>query len=170
MQYIEAPSNEVSEHMSSLFLAGGITGCPDWQAGVVARLDDLDITVYNPRRKNFPIDDPNAAREQITWEFHRLNMAETIIFWFCKETVCPIVLYEYGRQLALLEANYVETRSVCPTLFVGMAPEYSRRQDVEIQTELVVKATGMASIEIQYSIPDLVERVRAWCGANKEGD
>ena len=31
------------------------------------KLDDL--VVFNPKRENFPIDDPNAAYEQIAWEF-----------------------------------------------------------------------------------------------------
>ena len=34
-----------------LFLAGGITNCPDWQADAIKMLDDgSDIVVANPRR------------------------------------------------------------------------------------------------------------------------
>ena len=51
------------------FLAGGITGCPDWQSKVIEeiiRLDEEDreckdkiakdytLVLFNPRRENFP--------------------------------------------------------------------------------------------------------------------
>ncbi len=45
----------------SLFLAGGITGCPDWQRQLRDKLADTPLTLLNPRRANFPIDDPRAA-------------------------------------------------------------------------------------------------------------
>ena len=37
---------------------------------------------YNPRRKDFPINDPIASEEQITWEFEHLKNSDIIIFWF----------------------------------------------------------------------------------------
>ncbi len=126
MQYIEAPSDETPEHDFSLFLAGGITDCPDWQADVVAAIpSDYSITVYNPRRADFPIGDPDAALEQITWEYAKLRQADMATFWFPCETICPIVLFELGSAL---------DRDIYPV--VGVHPEYVRRQDVEIQTRL----------------------------------
>ena len=55
MEYIEAP-NKVKHRptKSSIFLAGGITGCPDWQKHVVTTLRDLPVRIYNPRRSDFP--------------------------------------------------------------------------------------------------------------------
>lgn len=41
-------------------------------------------------------------------------------------------------------------------IFIGMDPEYQRRQDVEIQSELAVPGR-----EIFYSMPDLITAVRA---------
>ena len=54
-QYIEAPSDEPAKNDESIFLAGGISNCPDWQKEVAEEFEkDLDrLTVYNPRRKNF---------------------------------------------------------------------------------------------------------------------
>ena len=45
--------------------AGGISDCPDWQKTATAALDDLDLTILNPRRSNFPLHDPNAEAAQV---------------------------------------------------------------------------------------------------------
>lgn len=131
MQYIEAVSDEKPK-FKSIFLAGGITGCRDWQKDLRASISqaDLDVTVVNPRREDFPIDDPSAAKEQIKWEHERLNVADMISFWFDPGTLCPITLFEYGGALE---------RSITSDLIVtcGVAPKYERKQDVEIQTDLI---------------------------------
>ena len=140
MQIIVAPSlNKWSGGSSTLFLAGGITGCPDWQTDLLRLLADTDLVVFNPRRKDFPIGDPNAALEQIAWEHHVLRQADIISFWFPKETLCPITLYELG-------AWSMTQKPLC----VGMHPEYQRRQDVEIQTAL-----ARADISIVYDLVQL---------------
>lgn len=109
----------------SFFLAGGITGCPDWQSEIVEKLARLRVTLYNPRRTNFPIDDPHAAHDQIEWEWRYLARADAILFWFCKETLCPIVLFELGRWSGRQKP-----------IFVGVEDGYQRSQDVEIQLRL----------------------------------
>jgi hypothetical protein len=120
---------------TKLFLAGGITGCPDWQGDVIAciqKLADNPIwqtphgLVLNPRRPNFPIDDKSASYEQIAWEVFAMRQADVTAFWFPKETLCPITLLEYGRQL-----------EGAKRLIVGVHPDYARRRDVEIQTQLL---------------------------------
>jgi hypothetical protein len=130
-----------------LFLAGGITGCPDWQAEIVDRLSDIeDLTILNPRRADFPIDDPSAAEAQITWEFRHLRQATLILFWFPKESICPIALYELGAWT--VKPGFRQ-------LLVGVDPEYSRRQDVVIQTRLV-----HPDLRIDSSVSGLVDSVR----------
>jgi hypothetical protein len=115
-----------------VFLAGGITGVSDWQSEVVAKMELLvgcagelcpNILLMNPRRANFPMNDPNAAPEQIKWEHAHLRQADAISFWFAPETVQPIALFEYGYWLG--QNN---------PLIVGCDPAYPRRQDVIIQT------------------------------------
>lgn len=126
VKVIEAP-NEWQGHglKPSLFLAGGITDCPDWQQELIAMLEDIDVAAFNPRRKNFPIHDPSAAHAQIEWEHRHLRKADYILFWFPCETLCPIVLYELGAWSMTQKP-----------IIVGVHPDYKRRRDVEIQTKL----------------------------------
>lgn len=134
------------EHRRRLFLAGGITGCPDWQQEVLCRLEPFDIDIFNPRRKDFDINDIDASRVQIEWEFNMLDRADAILFWFCKETVQPIVLFELGSHLRSSKQ-----------LFVGVHPLYPRAQDVTIQTRLV-----RPNLEIVSSIADFCRSVSDW--------
>lgn len=64
MRYVEALEmfESLSGHMN-LFLAGGITGCPDWQQELVQLLRDADLILLNPRRAHFPMADPTAASQ-----------------------------------------------------------------------------------------------------------
>jgi hypothetical protein len=75
---------------------------------------------------SFPIDDPTAAEAQIIWEYEQLRKADIILFWFPRETLRPIALYELGAW----------SMTTTP-LVVGTHPSYVRRQDVVTQTQLV---------------------------------
>jgi hypothetical protein len=110
-----------------LFLAGGITDCPDWQTEAVELLRDTPgLTVLDPRRAAFDLADPAAAIEQITWEHTHLHRADVVLFWFAPGgSVQPITLYELGVHV---------TRGV--PLAVGADPGYPRRLDVEVQLAL----------------------------------
>jgi len=147
MRYIESPKKIIGETGKSLFLAGGIAGTPDWQQKVRRYLNNVNVILFNPRRKDFPIDDPAAAQTQIEWEYNHLRKASMILFWFPKETLCPIVLYELGA--------WSMTSKI---LFVGVHPEYKRRQDVEIQTKLV-----RPEIQIVYDLGSLSEQIISEC-------
>lgn len=106
-----------------LFLAGGITNCPDWQADAIKMLDDgSDIVVANPRRDRLLDHEGEDAAYQIRWEYEFLRRARMILFWFPKESVCPITLFELGKEIG---------RGSC--LLVGAHPEYVRRFDVVTQ-------------------------------------
>jgi hypothetical protein len=139
MIYIEAPNRPILRKIPSIFLAGGITDCPDHQSETIKNIESLDIVIFNPRRKNFPIKNPNAAYEQIKWEHDMLRATTIISMWLCKETLGPICLYELGAWSMTQKP-----------LIVGMDPEYQRRQDVEIQTKLV-----RPDVPIVYSLKDL---------------
>lgn len=131
----------------SVFLAGGITDCPDWQEGAAQVLladDAAKMTVFNPRRQDFPIDDPEAAKAQIKWEHDALRLSEGILFWFPCETLCPIVLYELG---------YWSARKT--SIFVGIHPDYKRKSDVQIQTRL-----ARPEVQIVYGLSSLLAQVR----------
>ncbi len=90
MIYIECPEI-YKEKETSLFLAGGITNCPDWQLELVERLKDTNLTLINPRRKNFQENNLELEQQQISWEFNHLKKASAVSFWFPKETLCQLL-------------------------------------------------------------------------------
>jgi hypothetical protein len=145
MQYIEAPQTHDGDE-TSLFLAGGIAGCPDWQKEVVEELVSTSLVLLNPRRADFPIGDKSAARTQITWEHQYLRKATAISFWFPCETLNPIVLYELGAW------SMTNKR-----IFIGVHPDYQRLQDVQIQTSLVRQ-----DVRVVASLEELIEDIIAW--------
>jgi hypothetical protein len=108
---------------ADLFLAGGISNCPDWQAEAELALADLPGLVHNPRRPGVLIADEAVA--QIEWEHEALANSDTILFWFPKETLCPIALFELG----------VWSAKGAP-LVVGVHPGYARLLDVVTQLRL----------------------------------
>jgi hypothetical protein len=149
MIYIEAPNDHgIPGGSVSVFLAGGITGCPDFQSEICGKLKSLpdNLVVFNPRRANFPMYDSSAAEAQIRWEFNALRKVSFISFWFPKETLCPIVLLELG--------SHIMTKK---PLVIGVHPDYVRRQDVEIQTSL-----ARPDIKIVYSVDDVVKGIKFW--------
>lgn len=144
MDYLEGP-NEMPDPVVPqpwVFLAGGITGCPDWQKTIRESLADLDEgTLINPRRENFPMGDPKAGLVQIKWEFDMLwDWTDIFTMWFCKETIGPICLYELGAHLA----RCAVAKSGAPIPFpfaqvvIGFDPDYERAFDVVAQTGLIL--------------------------------
>lgn len=108
---------------ADLFLAGGISNCPDWQATAETAFADLDGVIHNPRRPGVLADDEAIA--QIEWEYQALADSDTILFWFPEETLCPITLFELG----------VWSAKGVP-MIVGTHPRYARRLDVVTQLRL----------------------------------
>ena len=159
MKYIESPERYYTGKLS-IFLAGGITNCPDWQQEIREYFKDVDIVLFNPRRKDFPIGDPDAAYKQIKWECEFLNRVDMILFWFSRGSLNPIVLFEYGKWL-------MNTRSSdkYKPIFVGIDPEYEKKQDVEIQTLL---ENSFISGRIKYSIKELANYIIGELGRKKK--
>jgi hypothetical protein len=143
MKYIEAPE-EYSGNERSLFLAGGISNCPNWQSDLVRLLENENILLFNPRRKSFPANDPSASKKQIEWEYKYLKKADIFSFWFPKETICTITLYELGKA-------YMTNKPI----FVGINPRYERKLDIEVQTKL-----ARPEIEIVYSLDKLAGQIK----------
>lgn len=124
MRVVTAPSPVPSN--LDLFLAGGITNCPDWQSELIARFQGFPGVVANPRRATKIDMDGEMGRTQIAWEYDALHRSAKHIFWFPEESICPIALYELGAHAP-----------VGKRLFVGTAPQYPRRFDVVEQMRLV---------------------------------
>jgi len=113
----------------SVFVAGGISNCPDWQSEIVTLIDSNIFDVVNPRRE-IGFDNTGAtAEEQITWEHKALGLVDACIFWFPKETLCPISLFELGGMLHRAKHRNVR-------LVIGWHPEYQRAFDLKVQIKL----------------------------------
>ena len=122
----------------SVFLAGGVTGCWDWQKAVIEELekkeDTENLVVFSPRRENFPIEDPNAAQEQIEWEYKYLHIADIFSMYFTAgESTQPICMYELGVHLTRAEMG-----DLPETVVISVEDGYVRSQDVIIQSELAL--------------------------------
>jgi hypothetical protein len=142
MRYVECP-NKTDDNKPSLFLAGGLSGCRNWQKTIIPNLYPLDIILYNPRRASFDHSDPNIAEEQIKWEEESIRKSDVISFYFCRETLCPITLFELGTCLMTSKP-----------IIIGMDPDYSRRQDVEIQVKL-----KRPDVQIVYGVKNLTDSI-----------
>ena len=104
-----------------------------------------NYAVLNPRREKFPIDDLNAAPEQIKWEFEHLRKADLISFWFCKETIQPIALFELGAW----------SRSKKPPIVIGVESGYVRELDIHIQMSLLGHYVAASLDELADLIKDI---------------
>ena len=137
MKVYQAPDKvdwyEVAKR-KSIFLAGGITGCDNWQLDLIFELQSLDnsglfdlggLVIFNPRRDNFDVMDMEATIEQIKWEHKSLEKCDICSFFFpASESVQPITLYELGRYLR------------DHTSVISIQEGYKRAEDVKIQLAL----------------------------------
>lgn len=137
---------DAEQYDTKIFLAGGITNCPNWQSLMIEYLTDENAVLFNPRRDDWPIDDPHASEAQIKWEYKYMEKADAISFWFCKETLCPITLLELGKALK----GYKD-------VFIGCDQEYARKLDVVVQTRL-----ERPQVEVVYSLTDLAQQIREY--------
>jgi len=164
--YVEAPNQIPLEYKEQkipiVFLAGGITGCSEWQTELVEilrkYLEKLPMArrliVINPRRANFPIHDKNAASAQVKWEFEMLRKANIISFWFDKDQIQPIVLFELGaHSMRAMRGDKIR-------LCIGVHPQYPRLLDVQYQMQNLF---GI-DIFIKKSLYDLANAIslEAW--------
>ena len=151
MKIVVAPEQyELQPNETVCFLAGGITNCPDWQNVVLHTLDMFDkqypgkldnLVVFNPRRENFPIDDPNAAYEQIAWEFNWLQKMDVFTMYFSEgDSDQPICLYELGRNIMTMMQRF--SNDYAERIVVSYDKNYRRAQDVKIQTDLAFAANS----------------------------
>lgn len=147
MKVFTAPEEVVIEDDEiTVFLAGGICNCPDWQKEVINQLrtieengEDLShLVVLNPRREKFPIDDPSASGVQIKWEFDMLNQANIFSMYFCNSpSDQPICMYELGRNLMKHSKELV---------VITVEEGYRRKNDVIIQTELATMSNDIVHV------------------------
>jgi len=133
-QIITAPSIEKPIY-TSIFLAGGITNCKNWQKEVIKELEFENISIFNPRQENFDITDKNASFKQISWEFERLEQMDIFSMYFCNgESDQPICMYELGRNILKMQNRFPNDWE--KRIIISVEDEYKRKKDVIIQTQL----------------------------------
>lgn len=152
IKLIKCPAEYLNEPGEKVFIAGGITNCPDWQRNfesLVQQIDQLfspgtfnDGVLFNPRRDSFDVNDPNRTIEQIHWEHRHLQIADRVIFWFPSEALCPITLFELGKISAGTNKPIV----------VGTHPNYQRRADVIHQLSLI-----RPTVKIESTLEDVAQ-------------
>ena len=147
-RYFEFPETSQEADVQSLFIGGGISNCPDWQKPIVTRLGDscAKLIFFNPRRAVFDITEAKDSIPQIQWEHQNLKKSSAILFWFPKETLCPITLYELGAWSMTQKK-----------LFVGVHPDYARKVDVYEQTRL-----ARPDITVVDDLDKLAQQVEEW--------
>ncbi|KAK4643833.1 hypothetical protein QC761_404720 [Podospora bellae-mahoneyi] len=102
-QLIQAPSRPSVTGKKTVFLAGTTTRTdgPEWRDTLFHSIAHLPITVFNPLRPDWDSswkEDIDFApfREQVEWEFDRLNQADLVVVYFGPQTDAPISLLEFG--------------------------------------------------------------------------
>jgi hypothetical protein len=155
-QIIIAPNLDIPL-FTSVFLAGGITNCKDWQADVIKCLEFEDITIFNPRQKKFDVTDKNASYKQITWEFERLERMDIFSMYFCEgDSDQPICMYELGRNVIRMQNRFPvdwENR-----IIISVENGYKRKTDVLVQTELCAPKIFVHTNSTPESHADYVKR------------
>lgn len=125
-----------------LFLAGGISGCWNWQKPMAALIshfleratpttwliDNPPFVIASPRREAGLAMDGNGAVAQIEWEHKALASSYTKSYYFTRDTVQPIVLLELGKHLA----NPIN-------MFIAIENGYQRKTDVLVQSDLAIR-------------------------------
>lgn len=149
-KYFESPNKPETnfrEYDKSIFLAGSITRAKNWQIFAKDNLIDK-YHIFNPRRINYNISVEGVEKEQITWEFNYLTRCKHILFWFSNETLAPITLLELGTLFDNAKKHW-------QYVYIGVDPEYKRKNDVIIQTSL-----RAPNIPIVFNLEELIKLIK----------
>lgn len=133
-EIIIAPMKNEPKH-TSVFLAGGITNCKEWQKEVIKEFEFEDVSIFNPRQEHFDVTNKNASYEQIVWEYERLERMDIFSMYFCNDNSDqPICMYELGRNIVRMQNRFPNDWQ--DRIVISVEDGYRRKADVLIQTEL----------------------------------
>ena len=160
MEILRSPTN-LNDYINSnpkrsltnfaVFLAGGITGCPPWSDQAAELLGDVpNLLLFDPRRFDFDVNNTSMEEEQIGWEVRHLSIANAILFWFPKETLCPITLFELGKAIG-------QNRM----FVVGCDPEYKRKNDLIHQLKFA-NSTTTVKFSLEETVEELKRKTKLW--------
>ncbi len=137
---------------TSVFLAGGISNCKEWQKEVIGELESEDITIYNPRRDAFDIMDTSATNYQIAWEYERLEQMDIFSMYFCSgKSDQPICMYELGRNIVRMQNRFPSDWN--KRIIIGVEVGYTRAIDV-------IKQIGLCAPDV-FVHPDITPEIHA---------
>jgi hypothetical protein len=107
----------------SVFLAGTIDNgdSSNWQEDLINKCKDLNVTFYNPRRKEW-MQNPTSEdmEKQIKWEQEHLDKADLIVMFLLDGSKSPISLLELGL--------YAQSKKI----FVFCNPAFYRWDNVRL--------------------------------------
>jgi len=152
--YIQSPT-KIPEVIScpSVFIAGGISGCPRWQDEIAVMFEGCGYTYFNPRRRDDFAKEGSDAEAQILWEYEAIEKTDIMLFWFPKESICPITLLEYGKSLVWAKDGKIKK------LIVGFENGYPRSFDLKIQTKLVNESDPLVIVELYKGFDNFKEAI-----------
>jgi len=141
MKVITAPEEYLKEGKeTSVFLAGGITNCSEWQKSIIDYFNKQsntdNLVLFNPRRDTFDVGNPTAAMRQIIWEYKYIEKADIFSMYFDNSTTSdqPICMYELGRNIVRMQQRFPNDWE--DRIIITVEPGYKREKDVEIQVDL----------------------------------
>ena len=116
-------------------------------------MDLSDLVIFNPRRDNFPIDDPNASKEQIKWKFDALSKSDIFSMYFVWETEStqPICFYELGKDLELRFPNF-------ENVVITSESSFLRNIDVREQVSLITNNTVIVNNNVHEHVLDILNK------------
>ena len=114
---LEAPKKFYSYNNIGItfFLAGTIENgkSVDWQKEIADYADEINVTVFNPRRSNWNTSaNSKEIEKQIDWELEHMERADYIIMNILGDSKSPISLLELG-----LHARSGKLIVFCPKSF-----------------------------------------------------
>ena len=109
MKIFTAPNipEEMPDNAVTAFLAGGITGCDDWQKKTIEYLESYPNTdrlvVFNPRGAFFDSDYPleRDVYRQAKWEHYFLSRTHIFTMYFCEGKSQRLSMYELGKYFGI---------------------------------------------------------------------
>lgn len=112
---VQAPLNYSQyAEKKKIFLAGSIEmgRAIEWQKRVVEDLEDIDVVLLNPRRRDWDSSWEHSInhlqfRQQVEWELQALDDSDIIVMYFDPETKSPITLMELGIHAATNPAKVI---------------------------------------------------------------
>ncbi len=142
------PTDTVKK-VDSIFLAGTIDmgNSIDWQQMLIDEVSSFDVTVYNPRRKEWDssweqVKDNPKFNHQVTWELECLEKSDMIVMYLAENSKSPISMIELGLHLKGNDKLVI----YCPSGFY-------RKGNIDI-------TSSMYNSSVYESFEDLVSEVK----------